>query len=131
MSDDSRPFGTMPQGRRLTDTSRPFGQVLMDATPEVVAWADRYFERLEEGDVDFTRSSHKVYAADGSGYFRLYVGASETAQSAGVSHYILRDGKLVLLRRPGSGRQTSELIGEGLVGRRLEGHEPLGTLGFR
>jgi hypothetical protein len=41
-------FGSFPQGRQMDAPSSPFGEVLPDATPELLAWARWRFEELDE-----------------------------------------------------------------------------------
>lgn len=41
-------FGSFPQGRQMDAPGSSFGEVLPDATPELLAWARRRFEELDE-----------------------------------------------------------------------------------
>jgi len=123
-------FGEVPSGRRLTQPARDDVarmHVLQEATDEAVAVCRRQWTQADPEDFDW--SGRKVIDRASGEAYRIstaYPFAGEPAPS--VVCFVVRDGRIVPLSKPGAEVVTTKTVEYGQVtGRRATGRERYST----
>jgi len=121
-------WASAPSGRRLEGTGRDpswLGEfsVLPAATPKLVALAASHWPQFIEDDLEF--EGRRIRHRESGRLYRIttaYPFLGGDLAQVDVAAFVVRDGRLVLLREPGAAKSTSVPIGE-VSGAKASGKE--------